>query len=78
MPDLQRHTHEGRDCLTVAQEQALQFGWLTATELEAIQAEARREVDAAVSLVTKEPTPDPYRENWQALSTAWLVEGQEG
>lgn len=78
VPDLQRHTHEGRDCLTVAQEQALQFGWLTATELEAIQAEARREVDAAVSLVTKEPTPDPYRENWQALSTAWLVEGQEG
>ncbi len=78
VPDMQRHTHEGRDCLTVAQEQALQFGWLTVTELEAIQAEARREVDAAVSLVTKEPTPDPYRENWQALSTAWLVEGQEG
>jgi acetoin:2,6-dichlorophenolindophenol oxidoreductase subunit alpha len=78
VPDMQRHTHEGRDCLTVAQEQALQFGWLTTTELEAIQAEARREVDAAVSLVTKEPTPDPYRENWQALSTAWLVEGQEG
>jgi hypothetical protein len=26
--------------------------------------------------VSKEPLPDPFKENWQALSSADLVEGQ--
>lgn len=78
VPDTQKHTHEGRDCLAVAQAQAQELGWATVKDLEAMLADARREVDQAVSMVMKEPAPDPYRENWQALSTAALVEGQEG
>jgi pyruvate dehydrogenase E1 component alpha subunit/2-oxoisovalerate dehydrogenase E1 component alpha subunit len=34
------------------------------------------EIDAALAQASKEPTPDPFRENWRALSTAGLVEGQ--
>jgi len=78
VPDLIKHTHEGRDCLAVAQKQALDLGWATPQDLETWLLEARRDVDRAVAQVTKEPAPDPYRENWQALSTAALVEGQEG
>lgn len=77
VPDLLKQTHEGRDCLAVAQAQALAHGWATAETLETWQKEARTEVEQALALVTKEPTPDPYRESWQALSTPTLVEGQE-
>ncbi|GEP41917.1 thiamine pyrophosphate-dependent dehydrogenase E1 component subunit alpha [Brevifollis gellanilyticus] len=78
VPDLQKHTHEGRDCLAVAQRQAVEHGWLTEKDVLDMQQDAKREVEQAMGLVMKEPAPDPYRENWQALSTAWLVEGQEG
>jgi hypothetical protein len=33
-------------------------------------------VDQAISKVSKEPSPDPFKEGWQALSSADLVEGQ--
>jgi hypothetical protein len=36
----------------------------------------RRLVDQTVAKVSKEPVPDPFKENWQALSTSELVEGQ--
>jgi len=77
VPDVKKHTHEGRDCLAVAQAQAIEHGWATAQELEQWHLSARREVDQATSLVMKEPTPDPYRDNWRALSTAVLAEGME-
>jgi hypothetical protein len=38
--------------------------------------EIRRLIDQTVAKVSKEPAPDPFKENWQALSTAGLVEGQ--
>ncbi len=78
IPDLKKHEHEGRDCLAVAQEQAVAHGWASQAELDQWYQSARREVDQATSLVMKEPTPDPYRESWQALSTVALVEGNEG
>jgi pyruvate dehydrogenase E1 component alpha subunit/2-oxoisovalerate dehydrogenase E1 component alpha subunit len=78
IPDLKKHEHEGRDCLAVAQDQAISHGWASQSELDQWYQSARREVDQATSLVMKEATPDPYRENWQALSTVALVEGNEG
>jgi pyruvate dehydrogenase E1 component alpha subunit/2-oxoisovalerate dehydrogenase E1 component alpha subunit len=78
IPDLKKHEHEGRDCLVVAQEQAISHGWSSQAELDQWYQSARREVDQATSLVMKEATPDPYRESWQALSTVALVEGNEG
>jgi TPP-dependent pyruvate/acetoin dehydrogenase alpha subunit len=78
IPQSMKKTHEGRDCLAVAQQQALDLGWSTEAELETWHKQARQEVDQATAQVLKEPTPDPYRETWHALSTASLVEGNEG
>jgi pyruvate dehydrogenase E1 component alpha subunit/2-oxoisovalerate dehydrogenase E1 component alpha subunit len=77
VPDLQKHSHEGRDCLVVAQGQAVDLGWATPQELRQWEKEARKEVDQTLAQVSKEPVPDPYRESWQALSTTALMEGLE-
>jgi pyruvate dehydrogenase E1 component alpha subunit/2-oxoisovalerate dehydrogenase E1 component alpha subunit len=55
--------------------QAQELGWATEAEIDEWFKEARREVDKAQAQASKEPTPDPYRENWRALSTPGLVEG---
>jgi TPP-dependent pyruvate/acetoin dehydrogenase alpha subunit len=78
IPDSARHQHEARDCIEVAKAQALKFGWATEADFLAWEEEARRDVDAAQAIASKEPTPDPYRETWHALSTSALVEGQHG
>ncbi len=75
VPEVKKSEHEGRDCLFVAQQQAMDLGWATAGEIEDWHKDARREVDKAQAQASKEPTPDPYRENWHALSTPELVEG---
>ena len=76
IPDKARHAPNARDCLLVAEEYACAHGWMTAAEARELHEEVRRTVDQTVSKVSKEPTPDPYKENWQALSCAELVEGQ--
>lgn len=75
VPNVKKLEHEGRDCVIVAQQQAMQLGWTTAAEIEDWYKNARREVEKAQAQASKEPTPDPYRENWHALSTPELVEG---
>jgi len=75
IPDVKKHEHEGRDCLLAAQQQALNFGWASAAEIDDWYENARREVDKAQAQASKEPKPDPYRESWQALSTQSLGEG---
>jgi pyruvate dehydrogenase E1 component alpha subunit/2-oxoisovalerate dehydrogenase E1 component alpha subunit len=64
----------GRDCLEVAENQMLQKDWATNSSLAAKRSDFIRQVEEAVSLVQREPTPDPYRENWQALATQRLSE----
>ncbi len=78
IPDSAKHKHEARDCIEVAKLRAIELGWATAAELRTWEDEARREVDAAQAIASKEPAPDPYRETWHALSTSELVEGQHG
>ena len=77
IPDTKRHEHEGRDCLLVAESEILKQGWATEADIQAWQRQARKDVDEANAQASKEPTPDPFRENWQALSNPALVEGQE-
>ena len=36
-----------------------------------------REIEEAVAQVQREPAPDPFTEEWQALSTEHLNEGHE-
>jgi TPP-dependent pyruvate/acetoin dehydrogenase alpha subunit len=64
----------GRDCLKVAEEELLRSGHLNASTLEASRAEAVRSIEEAVARVQREPGPDPFKEDWCALSTRHLTE----
>jgi pyruvate dehydrogenase E1 component alpha subunit/2-oxoisovalerate dehydrogenase E1 component alpha subunit len=65
----------GRDCLKVAESLLLQDGWATPETLAAWRKEAASKIEETVSQVQREPAPDPYQENWCALSTSHLQEG---
>lgn len=75
VPKSMRETDEARDCIEVGFAQAQLRNWADAAELAQWQNQARREVDEALALVSKEAAPDPFRENWRALSTLNLLEG---
>ncbi|MEZ0276698.1 MAG: thiamine pyrophosphate-dependent dehydrogenase E1 component subunit alpha [Roseimicrobium sp.] len=67
----------GRDSLTISEQNILEKGWLSEAELRAVREQARDEVEKAVSLTSREPAPDPFRETWTALSSSGLAEGWE-
>jgi pyruvate dehydrogenase E1 component alpha subunit/2-oxoisovalerate dehydrogenase E1 component alpha subunit len=66
----------GRDCLKVAEAEILERGWAAASELDALRTEVMSEVESAIARVQREPGPDPFSEDWSALSCKWLSEGQ--
>jgi acetoin:2,6-dichlorophenolindophenol oxidoreductase subunit alpha len=66
-----------RDCLRVAEESLTRHNWLTPKLLEDWRRESVARVDEAVAMVQREPAPDPYQENWEALSSHHLLEGRE-
>lgn len=70
-----RQTPVGRDCLKVAEEHLVRQGWAGARELESWRGETVRRIEEAVARVQREPAPDPYREDWYALSSKHLSEG---
>lgn len=63
------------DCLGIAEHRIIDEGWMSEKDLKDFRAESRGKVDQAVARVSKESTPDPFKEGWQALSSADLVEG---
>jgi pyruvate dehydrogenase E1 component alpha subunit/2-oxoisovalerate dehydrogenase E1 component alpha subunit len=67
----------GRDCLRVSEEHLLQQRWADAPAIEAWRGEATRLVEEAVATVQREPAPDPYQEDWRALSSRHLLEAQD-
>jgi pyruvate dehydrogenase E1 component alpha subunit/2-oxoisovalerate dehydrogenase E1 component alpha subunit len=67
----------GRDCLKVAEEHLLRQKWTDAAALAALRGEIAREIEEAVAQVQREPVPDPFTEDWRAISTGHLNEGQE-
>ncbi len=67
----------GRDCLAVARETLLRQKWADAAQLAMLRSEAVREVEAAVDQVQREPAPDPFQEEWRAISTENLIDGNE-
>jgi len=69
-----RQSAAGRDCLKVAQEQLLERGWANPQSLEEWRTEAIQTVEQAVATVQREPPPDPFKEDWRALSASNLVE----
>lgn len=66
----------GRDCMKTAEAQLIERSWISADEAAAWRQECREEVEKAVTQAMKEAGPDPFKENWRALSTGDLCEGQ--
>jgi pyruvate dehydrogenase E1 component alpha subunit/2-oxoisovalerate dehydrogenase E1 component alpha subunit len=66
----------GRDCLKVAEAELLEAGWADAPTLATWRQAAVQEVETAVAKVQREPGPDPYEEDWCALASKHLCEGQ--
>ncbi len=71
-----KSTTTGRDCLKVAEAHIVEAGWGGANDLANWRAEAIQKVEESVARVQRDPTPDPYEEDWCALSTRRLSEGE--
>src|SRR5205085_9118837 len=69
-----KHSSLGRDCLEVARQFMIRQGWVEPATIEKWQREAVERVEQAVTTVQRENPPDPYAEEWSALSSKWLVE----
>ena len=68
----------GRDCLLIAEKQIITRKWADSSECQRWHEEASREIEEAVNLVQREPSPDPFKEYWSALASRHLAEGYEG
>ncbi len=69
-------SRDGRDCLKVSEHFLREAGLASAAELGSWRAEAAQKVEQAVAKVQREPGPDPYGEDWCALASRHLSEGQ--
>ncbi len=69
IPEDIRAGHYGRDCLEVAIKQLTEQGFITVDEVLGWQEEMAAEVQRAVAQAQQEDAPDPYTEDWSALST---------
>jgi len=65
----------GRDCLKMAEETILKQKWADSAQFAVWRSEALREIEEAVAQAQREPSPDPFAEEWTALSTKRLIEG---
>jgi TPP-dependent pyruvate/acetoin dehydrogenase alpha subunit len=68
----------GRDCIKVAEEFMVQQTWADSAAIQQMRHDAIQKVEDALAIVQREPTPDPYRENWCALASRHLSEVFEG
>jgi len=67
----------GRDCLTVAESYLIRQGLADVKAIKEWHKDALHSVEEAVATVQHEAAPDPYKEDWSALSTNHLREGSE-
>ena len=65
----------GRDCLNLAEEFLLRKKWTDAAHLAALRDELVHEIEAAVAQAQRDPAPDPFAEEWRAIATEKLSEG---
>ena len=65
----------GRDCLEVAQDFLFRKQWLDDSQLAAMKEEFLHEIETAVARVQREPAPDPFIEEWCAIASGHLNEG---
>ncbi|HEY1718741.1 MAG TPA: thiamine pyrophosphate-dependent dehydrogenase E1 component subunit alpha [Verrucomicrobiae bacterium] len=67
----------GNDCLKIAEEFLLRQKWTDTATLATWRGEIVREIEEAVAQVQREPAPDPFAENWSAISSEHLDETHE-
>lgn len=65
----------GRDCLKVAEEMLVGEGWTDRATLDLWRREAAQQIENAVMQVQREPTPDPYQQDWCSYSCKRFCEG---
>ncbi len=63
-----RESSLGRDCLDIGIAQMIEQDLASSEEISKWQDEAAELVQQAVASAQKEPTPDPYQEDWRAVS----------
>src|SRR5208283_324269 len=73
VPEL-KNSPLGRDCMKVAEEFLLQNKFTDAAQIAVWRSGAIREIEEAVAQVQREPAPDPFAENWSAISSEHLNE----
>jgi acetoin:2,6-dichlorophenolindophenol oxidoreductase subunit alpha len=64
----------GRDCLKVAEEYLIRQKWADTAALAAWRSEAIHEIELVIAQVQREPAPDPFAEEWRAISSKQLSE----
>jgi pyruvate dehydrogenase E1 component alpha subunit/2-oxoisovalerate dehydrogenase E1 component alpha subunit len=67
----------GRDCLKVAEDFLIRQKWADAASLKTLRDEVLHEVEEAVAQAQREPAPDPFAEEWCAISSKHLSETHE-
>lgn len=76
VPDAVRAGHYGRDCLEVAKTYLLERNVISEADLGTLAGEVQDEVEEAVSRAQGEDPPSPVDDDWRALSTESLIEGE--
>ena len=64
----------GRDCLKTAEAWLFAEHWLDTATLADWRSRILQEIEEAVATAQREPTPDPFTEDWRALASENLVE----
>lgn len=64
----------GRDCLKASEEMLLQESWSDAATIAGWRAEIVQQVETAVATVQREGAPNPFKEEWTAISSKHLGE----
>lgn len=64
----------GRDCLKLAEEFLIQQEWTDAKIIASWRNDFLHQIEEAVAKVQREAGPDPFKENWQAISSTHLME----
>jgi pyruvate dehydrogenase E1 component alpha subunit/2-oxoisovalerate dehydrogenase E1 component alpha subunit len=72
----QKQSPIGRDCLKLAEEFLLRQNLADSASIAVWRSEAIHETEQAVATVQREGTPDPFAQDWSALSTRRLLEAQ--
>ena len=73
VPEALRAGHYGQDCIEVAMRQLVANGITSGDEIRLWQEQFAADVQRAVAQAQQEAPPDPYREDWTALSTRFPI-----